>query len=286
MADIFFKRDPAKKFTDTDEPLDNTDVPEGKPFPFEAASMYEPWGWYPFLYESPFTQEKFGALTIPAFDGGGDFGSGFTGFLPFVFSSGEVAPSGGAVGPSTVSEIGDAAKADFCDGAKSSENLNGFCQSVLTVCQFTDWFGKTMQPAFDNIKGLSVGAGGTSSDEEIGAAVDAYNDAFTSFSNVRCGTDFVLDANFSVISCDGAGLCAGQKVLAHGFQITTYIPSTDTTTTVCAPIDCEVDCAGVVCGTGVATLRIAMNNFLGFLETTLNSPEVCGCDLDFADIVV
>jgi len=55
-----------------DFPFDKIDAIETRELPFEASSVFDEWGWYPFLYEGPFTALRFGFLV--GWDYAWDFG--------------------------------------------------------------------------------------------------------------------------------------------------------------------------------------------------------------------
>ena len=149
MADFWRQQDAGKERFDTDNPLDT--VPQGDPkkFGFELP-FHDPWGWYPFIYESERTF-RLGGLTFV------DFfafqGSGFS--LPplaLQFISPSLESAGGndpEPSEAAASEEAGGIASNLCVTAtddliavepETEVNRVPLCQSVLQPCSFANLY--------------------------------------------------------------------------------------------------------------------------------------------------
>jgi len=137
MSSIWTQKDPTKKFTETKDPLANTDPLEGSPFPYEDTLGGRPWGQFNFLYDSPFTTAKFGYLS--------DYDSG-QGQLPGPSNvpSGDIAPASGGGGGGTGDVDGAVALSQEqictpCFGQNTDDQVTS-CHGFLPGCDFFRFF--------------------------------------------------------------------------------------------------------------------------------------------------
>ena len=274
MADIFFKKNPGKEFTETTEPLDNTEVPEGKPFPFEQSSVYGPWGWYPFLYESPFTDNKFGPLSSFVFDTDG-FDIGWPTLPPFVFPSGELS---GDV-PLSTADITDAAVTGICDPANTAQLITDFCEASLSTCGFGRFLGDTASlEGAAIISDVFAGGGCGTACQEI---LDAHE--IPNFSNADC--DGIKIAGELLVADTGQGaFCAGgTEPISISYSVDKIDDITGVVTNLCNKSP-DLGCRSQ------ANLEGDINAYMACLETAFNlAANGCngagkGCDLDFSDV--
>jgi len=139
MSSIWSQKDPGKKFTETKEPLANTDPIEGSPLPSEETARAQPWGLYNYIYESAYTSVRFGYLS--------DYDTG-QGQIPQLgdVPSGTIAPGGGS--PSSVGDPTDCSEFTekaFCDSDNPNDDQVEFCHGILDGCEFLRYLKETWQ---------------------------------------------------------------------------------------------------------------------------------------------
>lgn len=272
MADTFFKKDPKKAFFETDEPLDNTDPVEGKPFGFEGSSVHRPFGWYPFLYESPFTMARVGRLTT--FTPTDDFG--FPIFFPI--PSGDVAPTGGGgVSHFTIQDAIDAAKAAFCDetvtGKLTEEDKTTGCENISSPCGFAEYLAAL--EALISAEDAAQQDDGTSCGKDTCNAGQFLGQEFANADWNQCGFTWKLFAADIGTGCSTLS-DEGPDILLTLIKIA---DSDGTETTVCSKR--MTSCAGTC---AQRAIRVWTNEACGMLKCMLDAIATeCGssCTIPF-----
>lgn len=197
MAEIYTKPDTKKKFTTRDSPFDSRDVLESDPAEdLNRGPTSEPWGWFPFLYESPFTAERVPVGLIGLdFGQWGDFPS--LDNLSFGIASGDPDLGGSSPGL-TSAEVIDSVTGQLCDPEDTDKYENPdkltACQSILSPCDFSKYVGAL------NLL-IATSAGDLTPDFSEGTQYILNNTEVFEIS--LCGFTYSLSFETNAFTCDG-----------------------------------------------------------------------------------
>ena len=283
MSDIFTKRG---RFQSDKLPLDEIEGAEPKEFVSESPGDTR-WGWYPFLYESPFTAANIPAgLTPFDFGGGEDFPSWAS--IGFDAGSGAEELGGSGGGGATVEDfLHDVTKKscplpgelvelpvpDDPNEASDTPERDDYCKSILTPCEFFNYLA-ALEKAI--VQGHRT-AGSTGS-EFLALASTLNKQAFTGvIPGTNCATNHPAGFIFTVTvtMCCPAGdvnCCLGGEGFSFNFLLQDALgPSTicSSTNALCVSA-CGLDLSG--------NFRLAWNSFVMCATAVLagSCPE---CDI-------